>query len=102
MTKKLSETLRRKAAEQGLLPHEILLKVARGEPIKHTEVQPDGTLSEVDLYPALDVRIDAAKAAAPYYAPRLSSQHVDMTTTLDDLSDEELDARIKELMREQS
>lgn len=54
MSKKLSETLRRKAAEQGLLPHEILLKVARGEPIKHTEVQSDGTLSEVDLYPSLD------------------------------------------------
>lgn len=53
-------TMLEKYRSQGELPHEFLLRVVRGEPI-NGEVQP------------VDVRIDAAKAAAPFFAPKLSS-----------------------------
>lgn len=49
-----------KAEATGLLPHEFLLAVTRGETIDgHT--------------PTFDERKDAAKAAAPYFAPKLAS-----------------------------
>lgn len=69
-----------------ILPHEFLLKVVRGEPIEqmvltnvldrkgekvlHTEYQ------KRIIYPDLPARVDAAKAVAPYYAPRLAAQIV--------------------------
>lgn len=49
-----------KAEASGLMPHEFLLSVARGEKI--------GTYT-----PTFAERIDAAKAAANYYAPKLSN-----------------------------
>lgn len=49
-----------KAEASGLMPHEFLLSVARGESI--------GT-----YVPTFAERIDAAKAAANYYAPKLSN-----------------------------
>ena len=61
------------AMETGLLPHEWLLKVSRGEPIQQKRwkdiVDEDGAvidreLVEDILYPTFDVRMDAAKAAA--------------------------------------
>ncbi len=52
-----------KAAASGLLPHEFLLRVVRGEAI-------DGTV------PSFADRLEAAKAAAPYFAPKLSSVDV--------------------------
>lgn len=52
-----------KAASSGLLPHEFLLAVVRGEAI-------DGTV------PTFADRLEAAKAAAPYFAPKLSSVDV--------------------------
>lgn len=48
------------ATATGMLPHEFLLAVARGEPVG-------------DHIPTFDQRVDAAKAAAPYYAPRLAA-----------------------------
>lgn len=71
------------AKEAGLLPHEWLLKVARGEPVSHKQwkITNDKNgreikreLVEVEYYADFMTRIDAAKAAAPYYAPRLASQ----------------------------
>jgi len=67
----------------GILPHEWLLKVVRGDPIEQSY-----TIDVVDkkgqvigqevmtktVYPDLQMRHDAAKAAAPYYAPRLATQ----------------------------
>ncbi len=50
------------AQAHGLLPHEFLLAVAQG--------RADVLDGEV---PSLDQRIDAAKAAAPFYAPKLAS-----------------------------
>jgi hypothetical protein len=61
----MSLKAREEAAKSGQLPHEFLLSVARGE--------------EVDGYrPTFAERMDAAKVAAPYYAPRLGTLHVEM------------------------
>lgn len=57
---RMSQKAREKAAETGQLPHEFLLAVSRGELIG-------------DYQPTFEDRLDAAKAAAPYYAPKLSS-----------------------------
>jgi len=53
---------REAAAATGDLPHELLLMVARGQPLPGERSKP--TRAE---------RIDAMKAAAPYYAPRLAA-----------------------------
>lgn len=82
------------ASLSGLLPHEILLMIARGEPIVHKvwvakrdkkgniirdedghEIQ---ELVERIHYADFAMRIDAAKAAAPFYAPRLAAQQVNV------------------------
>lgn len=65
------------------LPHEWLYRLARGEPIKQHRLQitfDSGTGVELSrkwveekYYATLDQRIDCAKAAAPYYAPRLAT-----------------------------
>ena len=70
-----------------LLPHQFLLKIARGEPIPQifTSIvtRPDGVQEIVHeegiVYPDIDFRADAAKACAPYYAPRLSAVQVRST-----------------------
>ena len=49
-----------RAATAGELPHEFLLRIVRGEAI-------DG------MVPTFADRLDAAKAAAPYFAPRLAA-----------------------------
>jgi hypothetical protein len=49
-----------RAAASGLLPHEFLLAVCRGEVF-------DGHV------PSFDERLDAAGKAAPYYAPKLAN-----------------------------
>lgn len=78
---KMSMEARERAAKTGELPHEFLLRVARGEEI-------DGNK------PTFADRLDAAKAAAPYYAPKLSSSNVTLrqVRSIADLSDEELAA----------
>lgn len=69
----------------GMLPHEWLLKVSRGEPIvhRHWDIKYDRSGKEVsrvlveeEVYADFATRIDAAKAAAPYYAPKLAIQQV--------------------------
>lgn len=80
---KITTQARKEAKAAGLLPHEWLLLVCRGDGIKQmveVEVRDKRTgrltgevkLEEKIIYPAFDVRIDAAKAAAPYYAPKLA------------------------------
>jgi hypothetical protein len=68
-----------KAESKGMLPHELLAAVARGDEI-------DG------VTPTLEMRLDAAKAAAPYYAPRLSNSNVTNRhiTSISEISDAEL------------
>lgn len=83
---------RQAAAETGLLPHEWLLKVSRGEGIEHTyykiEYNKNGTVKEKKIVTELvfadfATRIDAAKAAAPYYAPKLALQQVNVNNAAD-------------------
>ena len=70
------------AKAAGELPHEFLLRVARGEPIG-------------DHLPTFDQRVKAAIAGARFYAPQLSSIEAKVDTTvsheqaLDDLDGDE-------------
>lgn len=82
--------------ETGLLPHEWMLKVSRGDGIVHKrwriEYYKSGPklgqeksreLVEELVYTDFDTRLDAAKAAAPFYAPKLAVQTVSVTNTSD-------------------
>jgi hypothetical protein len=78
----MSKRAREEAQKTGELPHEFLLRVARGE--------------QIDGYaPTFPERVEAAKASAPYFAPKLTATDVsaDLRTTnrsVSELSDEEL------------
>ena len=87
---------REAAMETGLLPHEWLLKVSRGEAIEHRRwvVQYDKNGKEKsreliteEVYADFPTRIDAAKAASPYYAPRLAVQTVSVSGNSDAVSE---------------
>lgn len=82
-----------KAQATGLLPHEILLDMARGNPQQEISIDPITGKQVVKLV-ALDIeqRKDAAKAAAPYYAPKISTVEV-----IKNVDDAELDFIIAEL-----
>ena len=82
---KTSREQRDRAAESGLLPHEFLLAVTRGETIG-------------DYVPTFQERLEAAKAAAPFFAPKLSAIDANLITSqvpLDSMTDEELEALIR-------
>ena len=68
-----------RAAESGMLPHELLLAISRGEAIG-------------GVTPTFEQRLEAARHAAPYFAPKLAA--IDMTSegrlTIYDVSDEPL------------
>lgn len=77
----MSELCQAEAKLAGILPHEWLLKVVRGDPIEQSyTVDVLDRMGQIigqevvtkTVYPDLLMRHDAAKAAAPYYAPRLS------------------------------
>lgn len=65
---KMSQRAREEAASAGMLPHEFLAAIARGDDI-------DGHV------PTFEERMDAAKAAAPFYAPKLASTQMNATIT---------------------
>jgi len=103
-----SMRMREAAAAAGMLPHEFLLMIVRGEPIpqkRYVEVKDKSDkvigheLIEELVYPDLVLRQDSAKAAAPYYAPRLATQTVNLNGTLrtETMTDEELDSAIKDI-----
>lgn len=86
---KRTQQRRLKRAQQaeatGMLPHEFLLLVSQGHPIKQHDWEykynKDGEITSkkkiiVDVYPDFEMRIDAAKACAPYYAPKLATQMI--------------------------
>lgn len=65
--KRTAETVA-KAQAAGMLPHEFLAAVQRGE--------------EIDGHkPTFEERLDAAKAAAPYFAPKLSNIEANVSVT---------------------
>lgn len=90
---KLAREAREKAQATGLLPHEFLLAVARGEritrwePHPHPEQAAAGVVVEVVEKYGFEERIDAAKAAAPYYAPKISTVEVIAGVNSDDLDE---------------
>lgn len=92
-TNRLAIEARQRAQETGLLPHEILLSMARGEPQIEYLVDPS-TNQTVQRMVSLDIeqRKDAAKAAAPYFAPKISTVEV-----IRGVQDDELDRIIAEL-----
>ena len=93
---KVTSKAKQAAMETGLLPHEWLLQVSRGEGIRHKrwvvkydkqgkEVSRD--LVEEEVYADFPTRIDAAKAASPFYAPKLAVQTVSVTGNSDAVSE---------------
>lgn len=80
---KMIKLAKTKAAEVGLKPHEWLLDVALGKPILQKRwvitygrngKESKRELVEEEIYVDVKDRIDAAKAAAPFFAPRLATQ----------------------------
>lgn len=90
---KLSRDARERAMSTGMMPHEILLSIARGEIQTTQQLDKDsGEIQTTKVSVDMSMRVDAAKAAAPYYAPKLSTVELMKTG-----SDDELDSIIKEL-----
>jgi len=92
---RLSQELIRQAKQDGDLPHEILLKLARGQPIRIKRINKQTGLFEINeeghfivdwLQPGLSEVIDCAKAAAPYFAPKLSTVEMIQGVSDDDLN----------------
>lgn len=94
-TNVMSKAAREAARESGLLPHEILLSIARGEPqvlkVPTGSRKADGSYEYEEQLVGVDLESikDAAKAAAPYYAPKLST-----VETIQGVSEDDLDAII--------
>lgn len=89
---KLSNAAREHAAATGELPHMFLLRITRGEVISTDVMDPvTGELKKIFQVPDLPMRMDAAKAAAPYFAPKLSA--VEVATSL---TDEELNLMLQQ------
>lgn len=93
---KIAEEARNKAILSGELPHEFLLRVARGEVIMRRWIDPDtGEVKEVQEVYDFEARKDAAKSAAPYFAPKISTVEV-----IHGVTDDELDNIIAKLAAE--
>lgn len=95
--KNLNKNIRQMARMSGQLPHEFLLHVCRGEVVVEKYLDDEGLVQEREVYPDIGMRIDAAKAAAPFFAPKLSVQQVDMSASadLEHLSVDELKRRLQ-------
>lgn len=74
----------------GMLPHEWLLAVARGDVVKQMKLritydakgkEKSREWIEEEYYADFATRIDAAKAAAPFYAPKLAVQQIGLGAT---------------------
>jgi hypothetical protein len=89
---KFSAAIVERAADSGLLPHEILLSFARGERQIHRKENPQtGEIEEIGFWPDPHMRAQCANMAAPYYAPKLAQvQHKGVQKSADQVSDDEL------------
>lgn len=94
---RLARESRERAEQTGALPHELLLQWARGEPMtrrvpgEHGDPADPKTWEVEYIPPEPDDMRDCAKAAAPFFAPKIST--VEFTA---ELSDAELEQLIKE------
>lgn len=83
---RMAKEARERAQATGQLPHEIMLDIARGNPQHEKHVNPEtGEIVVRVVSVPIDMRLDAAKAAAPYYAPKISTVEVIAGVTNDDL-----------------
>lgn len=89
-TNRMSMAAREAAARTGLLPHEILLSIARGEPQTLKVPNDKGEVKERLVGVSLEDVKDAAKAAAPYFAPKMSAVEL-----ISGVADDDLDELIK-------
>jgi hypothetical protein len=85
-TNQMSKEAREQARLSGRLPHEILLSIARGEPQEVIKISKEGEMTAVKEEVSLDRMTDAAKAAAPYYAPKISTVELISGVGDDDLN----------------
>lgn len=94
---KMAKESRERAQATGLLPHEILLSIARGEPQPEPVIDPatGKTVKMGYVVADLEQRKGAAQAAAPYFAPRI--QAVEVTHGM---TDDALDQLIASLATE--
>lgn len=89
---KVTAKAKQAAMETGLLPHEWLLKVSRGEGIVHKRwvIKYDDKGNEKsreliveEIYADFPTRLDASKAAAPFYSAKLATQTISVTSNSD-------------------
>lgn len=94
---RLAKAARERAQESGALPHELLLQWSRGEPMSR-KVPPEDDEDRNDLskwtveYLPVDgdTMKSSATAAAPYFAPKISTVEV-----ISGVSDADLDSFIE-------
>jgi hypothetical protein len=84
------------AKQTGELPHQFLLRVSQGQMIATEVLHPDtGEVKVLYHIPDFETRVDAAKSAAPYFAPKLSAVQM-----MQQVADDQLDEIIKGLAAE--
>jgi hypothetical protein len=79
-------------------PHEWLKSVMLGAGVEQTYVdgETNAVCTEI-VYPKIELRMEAAKASAPYFAPKLVSQKIEASVRpYENLTDEELLAKLAE------
>ena len=97
-TGRWAEESRKRARDSGELPHEFLLRVARGEGVDLVEETEDGSLRERTYYPSFTDRVECATACANYFAPKLTAQQVENIDGAEELSDEDIARQLEALM----
>lgn len=93
MRNKLAQQNVETARATGLLPHEILLSFARGEPQIERSMNPiTKEITEHVIFPDSAMRTQCANWCAPYYAPKLAQvQHKgSIARSADQVSDDDL------------
>ncbi len=79
--RKTRDLVRKQIQENGPLPHEFLALIAQGELVEQRRICPEtGETFCERFYPSFEMRVEAAKIAAPFFAPRLAAQHMQMAT----------------------
>ncbi|MDR6384947.1 hypothetical protein [Paraburkholderia caribensis] len=102
----LAKQSRERALASGELPHEFLLRVARGIDEFEDSAVKDGVCVTIRRRPTFAERVDAAKAAASYFQPRLAqadvthSGHVTLEQVAASVPREQSIAASKEILRD--
>jgi len=86
------------ALNEDTNPHEWLKGVMLGVGVEQTYIDGEtGTKCNEIVYPKIELRMEAAKSAAPYFAPKLVSQKIETSVRpYENLTDEELIAKLAE------